>query len=366
MRAEKKRQELTAQLASQARIFDTALSNTPDLIYTFDLEGRFTYATVPCWPSCRRRPEQVVGKNFFELDYPDELAARLQRQIQEVIDTKSQVQDETPYTGAFGTRYYEYIFVPVLAPDGTVEAVAGSTRDITERKQAEVATRRRALQLQKLAEVATRVNSAHDVNSVVGVVTEEARNIIGAEKAATSMVLNPTYPQPINVISTPTGQPPQGGPARHGSRGAPRGGQCERSGPIRLTQEDCRRTRDGRHWRRLLLSSRLAAAGSLPRSWAETARTSGSSNSRTRWRANSRMTTGHPGPALADCGHRHRERQALRGAQGKRSAQGRVPGDARPRAQEPAGGHRQCRRRDQPQRPPRASRLVDEVSSRGR
>ncbi|HEX4612398.1 MAG TPA: PAS domain-containing protein, partial [Urbifossiella sp.] len=42
-----------------------------------------------------------------------------------------------PYTSALGTRAYEYIFVPVSGADGGVEAVAGSTRDITERRQAE-------------------------------------------------------------------------------------------------------------------------------------------------------------------------------------------------------------------------------------
>jgi CheY-like chemotaxis protein len=47
------------------------------------------------------------------------------------------VKDETPYTSVGGERQYEYIFVPVLGSDGAVEAVAGSTRDITERKRAE-------------------------------------------------------------------------------------------------------------------------------------------------------------------------------------------------------------------------------------
>jgi PAS domain S-box-containing protein len=207
VKAEGERQALTARIALQARLFDTALSNSPDFIYTFDLEGRFTYINRSLLELLRKSADQAVGRNFFDLGYPPELAARLQRQIQEVIETRGHVQDETPYTGASGTRDYEYIFVPVLAPDGTVEAVAGSTRDITGRKQAEEATRRRALQLQKLADVATRVNSARDVNSVVGVVTEEARTIIGARQAATSMVLNPNYSQPINVISTPETRP---------------------------------------------------------------------------------------------------------------------------------------------------------------
>jgi signal transduction histidine kinase/ActR/RegA family two-component response regulator len=61
--------------------------------------------------------------------------------IQQVIETKKPVKDETPYTSAVGERQYEYIFVPVIGTSGAVEAVAGSTRDITERKQAEQALR---------------------------------------------------------------------------------------------------------------------------------------------------------------------------------------------------------------------------------
>ena len=83
----------------------------------------------------------MIGKNFFELDYPTPLAERLQRQIQSVIDTRQPLTDETPYSSALGVRQYEYIFVPVLGADGAAEAVAGSTRDITDRKRAEEALR---------------------------------------------------------------------------------------------------------------------------------------------------------------------------------------------------------------------------------
>ncbi len=122
-----------SKLHQQWSAFDTALSNTPDFIYTFDLEGRFTYVNRALLALWQKTLEQALGKNFFELDYPPELAARLQLQIQQVIDTKHLVRDQTPYTGAAGeTGYYEYIFVPVLDAKGRVRAVAGSTRDITE------------------------------------------------------------------------------------------------------------------------------------------------------------------------------------------------------------------------------------------
>ena len=58
--------------------FDTALSHTPDFTYTFDLEGRFTYVNRALLSLWQKPLEEARGKNFFELDYPPELAARLQ------------------------------------------------------------------------------------------------------------------------------------------------------------------------------------------------------------------------------------------------------------------------------------------------
>jgi PAS domain S-box-containing protein len=137
------RKQAEAHLKQQWRTFDAALANTPDLTYTFDLEGRFSYANRALLVVLGKSLEEVVGKNFFDLGYPTELAARLQRQIQEIIDGKNPVRDHTPYAGASGEiRHYEYIFAPILAADGHVEAVAGSTRDVTEQKEAAEALRK--------------------------------------------------------------------------------------------------------------------------------------------------------------------------------------------------------------------------------
>lgn len=119
-------------------LLHTALSHITDFAYVFDREGRFIYVNKPLLDLWGLTLDQAVGKNFFDLKYPDELAAKLQRQIQQVFSTRQRLVDETPYTSPSGVRgYYEYIFSPVLAPDGVVEVVAGSTRDITVRKQLE-------------------------------------------------------------------------------------------------------------------------------------------------------------------------------------------------------------------------------------
>jgi len=130
------------RLEQQSRIFDTTLSSITDFAYIFDKEGRFAYSNQPLLDLLGVTLEEITGKNFYDLNYPNDLAARLQRQIQHVFDTKEIVRDETPFTSPTGADgFYEYIFNPVFASDGTVEIVAGSTRDISERKAAEESIR---------------------------------------------------------------------------------------------------------------------------------------------------------------------------------------------------------------------------------
>ncbi len=144
---ERKRQEaslveLTSQIERQARVFNTTLSSITDFAYIFDREGRFSYANQALLDLWGLTLDEAMGKNFFDLQYPHDLASRLQQQIQQVFDTRRGLKDETPYTSPTGVSgYYEYIFTPVTATDGTVEVVAGSTRNISERKRREQALR---------------------------------------------------------------------------------------------------------------------------------------------------------------------------------------------------------------------------------
>src|SRR3954447_16878555 len=96
------RQELLDKLAQQARLFDATLSAISDFAYSFDRDGRFTYVNKALLDLWGLPLDQALGKNFFDLGYPDALAARLQRQIRQVFDTGHGLSDETPYTSPTG------------------------------------------------------------------------------------------------------------------------------------------------------------------------------------------------------------------------------------------------------------------------
>jgi PAS domain S-box-containing protein len=159
---------LTLELERQSRVFDTMLSSVEDFTYILDRDARFIYANQALIRLWGLTLDQVAGRSFIELPYSDELATKLTRQIHEVINTGHSVRDEVSHTSPTGgTAIFEYIFSPVLAPDGTVEAVAGSTRDITSLKHSEENFKERARSAEFVADIALTLNAANTLEEML-------------------------------------------------------------------------------------------------------------------------------------------------------------------------------------------------------
>ncbi len=134
--AESAQTALSARLEQQGRVMDTLLSSIADFTYIFDRQGHFHYANKALLDLWGLRLDQVIGRGFADLHYPEDLATKLLEQIEQVYRTRQSVSDKGPYTTPTGAEgYYEYIFWPVLDTNGEVELVAGSTREITERQK---------------------------------------------------------------------------------------------------------------------------------------------------------------------------------------------------------------------------------------
>jgi PAS domain S-box-containing protein len=151
---------LTAVMAEsdrQRRLYDTIISSTPDLVYVFDLEYRFTFVNQALLKMWGRTLEEAIGRNLLENGYEPWHAEMHEREIDQVVATKQPVRGEVPFPhAALGQRIYDYIFVPVFNEAGEVELIAGTTRDITERKMAELELTRVQEELQQHAETLER------------------------------------------------------------------------------------------------------------------------------------------------------------------------------------------------------------------
>lgn len=129
----------------QRRLLETVTGNTQDLIYVFDLDYRFTYANAALLRMWGRSWEEAIGRGLRRLGYEEWHAQMHEREIDEVVATRQPIRGTVTFPHAeLGTRYYDYIFVPVVNSSGQMEAVAGTTRDITDIKLAEAQVRQAA------------------------------------------------------------------------------------------------------------------------------------------------------------------------------------------------------------------------------
>lgn len=140
-------------ILERKRLYETITQNTPDLIYVLDLDYRFTYANDALLKMWGRTWDDAIGKNMFEIGYEPWHAEMHEREIDKVIDTKKSVRGEVSFPHAnLGKRMYDYIFSPVINEQGEVEAITGTTRDISDIKNAEVELKKSEEQFRLLAD----------------------------------------------------------------------------------------------------------------------------------------------------------------------------------------------------------------------
>ncbi|WP_406698232.1 ATP-binding protein [Singulisphaera sp. Ch08] len=136
-RAEEALDRVTAESERRTRLYEAVLSSTPDLAYVWGLDHRFAYANEGLLRMWGKTWDEAIGKHCLELGYEPWHAELHDREIEQVRATRKPLRGEVPFAGTFGRRIYDYILVPILGADGEVEAVAGTTRDVTERKEME-------------------------------------------------------------------------------------------------------------------------------------------------------------------------------------------------------------------------------------
>jgi PAS domain S-box-containing protein len=124
------------QAEQQKRVYETITSNTPDLMYVFGLDYRFTYANNALLSMWGKTWENAVGKSLLENGYEPWHAEMHEREIDQIRAIKQPIRGEVAFPHAsLGRRIYDYILVPVLNENGEVEGVAGTTRDVSEQKE---------------------------------------------------------------------------------------------------------------------------------------------------------------------------------------------------------------------------------------
>jgi len=126
----------SAEKAQRDHLYNTLLSASPDLHFVLDRDGRFLYANQALCGVHDILPPDMIGKTLSELGSP--VAAEFQPYFEQVVATRKAHRGDVSYRLPEGQEAtYECILVPVIHAEGQVGTVAGTARDMTERKRLE-------------------------------------------------------------------------------------------------------------------------------------------------------------------------------------------------------------------------------------
>lgn len=119
--------------ARSTRLFDALLSVSPDLSFIVGLDGVLIYGNPALAHAFGSPLSALTGKPFAR----GAGSAGFLRDVRLAAQTKAPARGELLRKHEGRDLVYEYLLAPVEDEQGGVEAVAGSARDITERKAAE-------------------------------------------------------------------------------------------------------------------------------------------------------------------------------------------------------------------------------------
>ncbi|MDZ7698917.1 MAG: PAS domain S-box protein [Deltaproteobacteria bacterium] len=138
---EHKRAEQEA-LRESEELFRSYLEYAPDGVYAADLEGNFLYGNLKCEEIIGYGREELIGRNFLELNIlPEKSLNKAAQLLQANMEGKSTGPDEIELVSKEGRHIPVEISTSVVHNKGQ-RIVLAFVRDITERKQAEEALRK--------------------------------------------------------------------------------------------------------------------------------------------------------------------------------------------------------------------------------
>jgi PAS domain S-box-containing protein len=171
--------KIEEELYRQQYEFRTLIDNAPDIIARIDLQGRYLYVNQAVRHSTGLSPEDFIGKTSLELGFPEELCQLWEQKIQDIIETHQECVLENPFPTPQGLQYYESSLAPEFSRDGSLISIMGVTRNITEKKQFELALQQSNQTLQILIQSSPLAIIVLDREGTVQMWSPAAENMFG-------------------------------------------------------------------------------------------------------------------------------------------------------------------------------------------
>ncbi|HKO32959.1 MAG TPA: GAF domain-containing protein [Candidatus Limnocylindria bacterium] len=181
---------LYEQMTESGRRYRFLVDNSPDLIWTVDKEGSFTYLSETVRSLIGWGPEELIGHHFAEIVAPESLPNVLEH-WQRVVDEPDQPQQyRLNVLHRDGTQITMEVNGLGTIVDGEFAGGHGSVRDIRERVALEEGLRKQTVELSRgvevqrtLGEIARSIVEVDDAGETLQQVVDASKRLLGSDGA---------------------------------------------------------------------------------------------------------------------------------------------------------------------------------------
>jgi PAS domain S-box-containing protein len=177
-------------LRRNERRFRALIEHSSDVTVLAHADGTITYASPPIGRVLGYPPEEIVGQSIYSLVHPDDVAAVTDAFANIVREPGARASVQARARRKDGSwRWMDAMGVNLLA-DPDVEAIVGHLWDVTTRKEAEEAVRRRAADLEALHAIAHDLRQARSLAEMYDTLVDRTMAMFGALHGSLAL-LNP-------------------------------------------------------------------------------------------------------------------------------------------------------------------------------
>ncbi|MBI5031092.1 MAG: PAS domain S-box protein [Chloroflexi bacterium] len=172
------------RVVQQHNLLRTLIDSLPDYVFVKDTQGKYLLNNLAHLLFLgKNQPEELLGKTVFDV-YPADLAAKyaaeedhVMQASQSLIDREEVIQD--PATGK--RTWHLSTKVPLRDGQSNIIGIVGTSRDITARKQAEIALEQRNRELALLNQAIQSLNASLDLDQVLVMILEAVRQLLNVD-----------------------------------------------------------------------------------------------------------------------------------------------------------------------------------------
>jgi len=152
------------ELKKRIAVLEHALAATDVHFTVHDRQGRFLYVNPRGLAAQNLRLEDVEGRSWRELGFPEEVGIPFEKQVEQVFTEKVSIRNETEFPTRDGPRIFENVFQPAYDNTGNVVALVATRQDITDKREAEKALLKSNQELQERTnELAAALDTAREL-----------------------------------------------------------------------------------------------------------------------------------------------------------------------------------------------------------